>query len=100
MWDQLDESGDITSFTTPGAFTVDADNCGTVDGSFSGDFTARPPSSPEELAVELAGAPLAEPELLARVERWYQRVRPEIPGVVPADWVAAVARATAVELPA
>ena len=39
VWDQLDESGDVTSFTSPGAFTIDTDNCGTVDGTISGDFS-------------------------------------------------------------
>ena len=29
----------MTSFTSPGAFTIDTDNCGTVDGTISGDFS-------------------------------------------------------------
>jgi hypothetical protein len=41
VWDSLDESGDVTSFTAPGAFVIDDDNrcSGSVDGAFSGDFS-------------------------------------------------------------
>jgi len=41
VWDSLDESGDVTSFTAPGAFVIDDDNrcAGSVDGAFSGDFS-------------------------------------------------------------
>lgn len=41
VWDSLDESGDVTAFTAPGAFVLDDDNrcAGAVDGAFSGDFS-------------------------------------------------------------
>lgn len=41
VWDSLDESGDVTQFTSPGAFVIDDDNrcAGSVDGAFSGDFS-------------------------------------------------------------
>jgi hypothetical protein len=41
VWDSLDESGDVTAFTSPGAFVIDDDNrcSGNVDGTFSGDFS-------------------------------------------------------------
>jgi hypothetical protein len=41
VWDSLDESGDVTNFTSPGAFILDDDNrcAGGVDGAFAGDFS-------------------------------------------------------------
>lgn len=40
VWDALDESGDITSFTNAfRANILDADNCGVRDGQYSGDFS-------------------------------------------------------------
>jgi hypothetical protein len=42
VWDSLDESGDITSLTAPGAFAIDHDTaCGgaPVDGELAGDFS-------------------------------------------------------------
>ena len=70
------------------------------DIGFSGDFTARPATMPDDLEAELRGSALAEPELLARVQGYYDRVRPEIPGVAPSDWVTAIQRATTTEVPA
>lgn len=70
------------------------------DVGFSGDFTARPATMPEELEAELRGTELAEPALLAVVDRYYARVRPEIPGVTATDWVAAIKAATTTEVPA
>jgi lipoate-protein ligase A len=70
------------------------------DVAFSGDFTARPATMPSALDDLLGGCELTETALLARVEGYYQRVRPEIPGVAPADWVAAVVAATAATTPA
>jgi lipoate-protein ligase A len=67
---------------------------------FSGDFTARPPSLPNDVAAALVGCPLDEATLTARVTACYERVRPEIPGVGPADWTAAVRQATMTEAPA
>ncbi len=69
------------------------------DVAFSGDFTARPASMPAELDELLVGCELSEPALLERVEGYYARTRPEIPGVAPADWVAAVMAATTSEVP-
>ena len=69
------------------------------DVAFSGDFTARPATMTADLEVALRGSELAEAALLGRVEDYYARVRPEIPGVSPADWVAAVRAATAKESP-
>jgi lipoate-protein ligase A len=69
------------------------------DVAFSGDFTARPASMPEELAELLVGCELREPALLERVEEYYGRTRPAIPGVAPADWVAAVMAATMLQVP-
>lgn len=70
------------------------------DVEFSGDFTARPASMPTDLDDLLAGCQISEEALLARVTDYYGRVRPEIPGVSPGDWVAAVLRATTTEMPA
>jgi lipoate-protein ligase A len=70
------------------------------DVAFSGDFTARPASMPTDLDDLLAGCQIGEEALLARVTDYYRRVRPEIPGVSPGDWVAAVLRATTTEMPA
>ena len=70
------------------------------DVGFSGDFTARPSAVPDELETALRGTELAELALLARVEGYYARVRPETPGVTPTDWVAAILRATTTEVPA
>jgi hypothetical protein len=41
VWDSLDESGDITTFTGLGANIIDDDNrcAGGVDGAFTGDFS-------------------------------------------------------------
>ena len=64
------------------------------DVGFSGDFTARPATMPAELEILLRRAALAEPALLAIVEDYYTRVRPEIPGVTPQDWVSAILTAT------
>jgi lipoate-protein ligase A len=72
-----------------------------LDGvTFSGDFSARPPGMPADLDELLAGCELSEEALLSRVGEYYERMRPEIPGVAPADWVAAVLKATATEVPA
>ncbi len=70
------------------------------DVGFSGDFSARPATMPEELEVRLRGVALAEPALLAAVKDYYDTVHPEIPGVTPADWVAAILRATTTDVPA
>ena len=70
------------------------------DVAFSGDFSARPPGLPADLDELLVGCELSEAALLTRVGDYYERVRPEVPGVAPADWVAAVLKATATEVPA
>jgi len=70
------------------------------DVGLSGDFTARPATMPEELEAELRGTELSEPALLAVVDGYYTRVRPEIPGVTAADWVAAIMVATSSQVPA
>ena len=70
------------------------------DVEFSGDFTARPASMPTDLDDLLAGCQISEEALLGRVTDYYGRVQPEIPGVSPGDWVAAVLRATTTEMPA
>jgi lipoate-protein ligase A len=70
------------------------------DVGLSGDFTARPATLPDQLELALRGSPLAEATLLERVTACYERVRPEVPGVAPGDWVAAVLRATTTEVPA
>jgi lipoate-protein ligase A len=70
------------------------------DVAFSGDFTALPASVPADLDAALVGSPLDEAMLLARVSDYYGRLAPEIPGVGPGDWVAAVRQATATEVPA
>lgn len=66
----------------------------------SGDFTVVPATMPTDLADGLIGSGIDEGALLARVTDYYRRERPEIPGVEPGDWVAAVQRATTVEVPA
>jgi lipoate-protein ligase A len=71
-----------------------------IDVAFSGDFTARPATVPADLDAELIGSDLSEGALLERVEDYYRRVAPEIPGVGAGDWVAAVLEATATVLPA
>jgi lipoate-protein ligase A len=70
------------------------------DVAFSGDFTALPASVPADLDAALVGCELDEAALLARVTRYYERVSPEIPGVSPSDWVAAVRLATTPQVPA
>jgi lipoate-protein ligase A len=70
------------------------------DIGFSGDFTARPATMPGELDTLLIGARLEEEELLSRVTDYYERVRPEVPGVAAGDWVKAVMTTMAVEVPA
>jgi lipoate-protein ligase A len=70
------------------------------DVAFSGDFTARPPTLPAELGERLRGCHIEEEALSERVQNHYADVRPEVPGVVPGDWVAAVLKATTTEVPA
>ena len=70
------------------------------DVAFSGDFTALPASVPSDLDAALVGCELDEAALLARVIDYYERVSPEIPGVGPSDWVAAVLQATTPQVPA
>ncbi len=70
------------------------------DVSFSGDFTARPSSMPADLDDALRGCEVSEVSLLDRIEDYYRNVGPEIPGVAPGDWVAAVMRATTTDVPA
>ncbi len=70
------------------------------DVAFSGDFTARPATLPDELAAELIGCRLEPAALLGRVRAYYEKARPEVPGVQPDDWVTAVLTATAIEGPA
>ena len=70
------------------------------DVAFSGDFTARPASMPADLDELLVGSELSEAAIAARIIDYYQRVHPEIPGVAPDDWVAAVMRAAETEMPA
>ena len=70
------------------------------DVMFSGDFTALPASTPGELDAALVGCELDEAALLARVEGYYARAKPELPGISPGDWVAAVLQATTSQVPA
>jgi lipoate---protein ligase len=71
-----------------------------LDVSFTGDFTALPASVPNDLDAALVGCELGEPALLGRVIDYYERASPEIPGVGPSDWVAAVMLATTPQVPA
>jgi hypothetical protein len=68
--------------------------------AFSGDFTVQPPTLPADLGDALVGCALTEDALGERVADYYRRVSPEAPGVMAGDWVAAVMRATSVEMPA
>jgi lipoate-protein ligase A len=70
------------------------------DVAFSGDFTARPADVPERLAEALIGCPVMEDALRARVLGFYDRGRPETPGVTADDWVTAVLQATSTAVPA
>lgn len=70
------------------------------DVAFSGDFTARPADVPERLAEALIGCPLMEDALRARVLGFYDRGRPETPGVTADDWVTAVLQTTSTAVPA
>jgi lipoate-protein ligase A len=70
------------------------------DAAFSGDFTALPASVPDDLEGVLVDSELGEAALLSRVTDYYERVHPEIPGVGPSDWVAAVLLATTQQVPA
>jgi len=70
------------------------------DVAFSGDFTALPASVPADLDAALVGSELDEAALLERVTAYYEQVSPEIPGVSPSDWVAAVRQATIPQVPA
>jgi len=64
------------------------------DIAFSGDFTALPATVPSDLDVALIGCELSEEAILARIVDYYGRVAPEIPGISPNDWLAAVLQAT------
>jgi lipoate---protein ligase len=70
------------------------------DVAFSGDFTALPASVPSDLDAALVGCELREEAILARILEYYGRVSPEIPGISPNDWVAAVLQATTPAVPA
>lgn len=70
------------------------------DVAFSGDFTARPPTMLAELEASLRGTAVSDAALAACVEDYYTKARPEVPGVTPSDWVAAILRATTTEVPA
>ncbi|HLO34965.1 MAG TPA: hypothetical protein VK194_02745, partial [Candidatus Deferrimicrobium sp.] len=70
------------------------------DVGLSGDFTARPATMPAELEAELRATGLSDASLLAVVTSYYARVRPEIPGVTPQDWVSAILAAATTEVPA
>jgi lipoate-protein ligase A len=70
------------------------------DVSFSGDFTALPARVPDDLAAVLTGCEIGDEPLSSRVNDYFGRVSPEIPGVAPSDWVAAVLQATAPQVPA
>jgi lipoate-protein ligase A len=70
------------------------------DVAFSGDFTALPASVPSDLDAALVGCEIREEALLARITDYYERVSPEIPGVRPSDWAAAVLLATSSQVPA
>jgi lipoate-protein ligase A len=70
------------------------------DVAFSGDFTARPADVPERLAEALIGCPVMEDALRARVLGFYDRGRPETPGVTADDWVTAVLQTTSTAVPA
>ena len=70
------------------------------DVTFSGDFTARPAEVPEQLAEVLMGCAVAENAFLERVSGYYERVRPETPGVTANDWVTALMQATSTVTPA
>ena len=70
------------------------------DVAFTGDFTARPATMPADLDALLVGSEVSETVVTQRVDDYYRRVRPEIPGVAPSDWVAAVMRAAETEAPA
>lgn len=71
-----------------------------ADIAFSGDFTALPADVPNDLGAALVGCELEEEAILTRVIDYYERVSPEIPGVAPSDWVAAVLQATTTTMPA
>lgn len=70
------------------------------DIGFSGDFTARPATMPDDLEKRLRGRPVSASAVLEAVDGYYTDVRPEIPGVTPQDWLAAVMAATTTEVPA
>ena len=70
------------------------------DVAFSGDFTARPADVPERLAEALIGCSVMEDALRARVLGFYDRGRPETPGVTADDWVTAVLQTTSTAVPA
>ena len=69
------------------------------DVGLSGDFTARPATMPAELEIELRGTDLSDAALRAVVDDYYAKVRPEIPGVTPQDWVTAILAAATTEVP-
>jgi lipoate-protein ligase A len=70
------------------------------DVAFSGDFTARPADVPERLAEALIGIPVLEDDVRERVSAYYERNRPETPGVTADDWVTAVLQTTSTAVPA
>ncbi len=70
------------------------------DVAFSGDFTARPADVPTRLAEVLMGCPLTESAFHERIATYYDRSRPETPGVTVTDWVASIMQATSPTVPA
>ncbi len=70
------------------------------DVAFSGDFTARPANVPERLAEALMGCTVSETAFQERVTEYYEKERPETPGVAASDWVTALMQATTTTPPA
>jgi len=70
------------------------------DVAFSGDFTALPAEAPAQLGEVLMGCPLEEGAILGRISEYYDRIRPETPGVGAGDWVTAILQATSTAVPA
>jgi lipoate-protein ligase A len=64
------------------------------DLALSGDFTALPASVPDDLSQTLIGCLPEREALLAAVNSFLERARPEVPGVTAADWGSAILAAT------
>ncbi|MCG6958103.1 MAG: lipoate--protein ligase family protein [Gemmatimonadetes bacterium] len=66
-----------------------------ADVAFTGDFTLQPGSLVASLERELRGTPLEAAPVGACIDRFYDRYRPQSPGLEPGDWSEALIKLAA-----